>query len=179
MKRIVTFWEDPVDCVDEATIEFTDEEDFQKKIHAYADSLVQNGCAVSGMKWSDVEAFRLIIAGGRDFNNYEGLKKAVDALLATKTKTSNTEIQIVCGMAKGADTLGEQFAKERGYKVNYFPADWKKYGRRAGILRNEEMAKNADALVAFWDGETRGTKNMIETAQKYNLPVRIKRYRRR
>lgn len=116
--------------------------------------------------------FRLIIAGGRDFDNYEALEKAVDYLLSN----ISDEIVIVCGKARGADTLGERYAKEHGYKVLYFHADWDGLGRRAGIVRNEEMAQNADALVAFWDGESRGTKNMIETAQKYKLLVRVKRY---
>ncbi len=119
--------------------------------------------------------FRLIIAGGRDFDNYEALEKAVDYLLSN----ISDEIVIVCGKARGADTLGERYAKEHGYKVLYFPADWDGLGRRAGIVRNEEMAQNADALVAFWDGESRGTKNMIETAQKYKLLVRVKRYHKK
>jgi len=119
--------------------------------------------------------FRLIIAGGRDFDNYEALEKAVDYLLSNV----NDEIVIVCGKARGADTLGERYAKEHSYKVHYFPADWDRLGRRAGIVRNEEMAQNADALVAFWDGVSRGTKNMIETAQKYKLLVRVKRYHKR
>lgn len=119
--------------------------------------------------------FRLIIAGGRDFDNYEALKKSVDYLLSHV----NDEIVVVCGMAKGADTLGERYAKEHNYKVLYFPADWDRLGRRAGIVRNEEMAQNADALIAFWDGKSRGTKNMIETAQKYKLDVRVKRYHKR
>ena len=86
------------------------------------------------------------------------------------------KIVVVCGKAKGADTLGEQYAKERGYVVAYYPADWEKYGKRAGFIRNEQMAKNADALVAFWDGKSRGTKSMIELAQRYGLKIRIKRY---
>lgn len=116
--------------------------------------------------------FRVIIAGGRDFNNYDGLARSMDKLLANVTD----EIVIVCGMARGADSLGEKYAKERGYSVRYFPADWDTHGRAAGYIRNEEMAKNADALVAFWDGRSHGTKNMIEIAQKYRLAIRIKRY---
>lgn len=116
--------------------------------------------------------FRVIIAGGRDFNNYSGLSQAMDRLLANVSD----EIIIVCGKARGADTLGEQYAKERGYKVRYFPADWDTYGKQAGFIRNEEMAKNADALVAFWDGKSRGTKNMIDLGYKYKLNVRVKRY---
>lgn len=116
--------------------------------------------------------FRVIIAGGRDFNNYEGLAQVMDRLLANVTD----EIQIVCGMARGVDRLGERYAKERGYSIRYFEADWDEHGRAAGYIRNEEMAKNADALVAFWDGQSKGTHHMIETAQRYKLDVRVKRY---
>lgn len=116
--------------------------------------------------------FRVIIAGGRDFNNYEGLAQVMDRLLVNVTD----EIQIVCGMARGADRLGERYAKERGYSIRYFEADWDEHGRAAGYIRNEEMAKNADALVAFWDGQSKGTRHMIETAQRCKLDVRVKRY---
>lgn len=98
--------------------------------------------------------FRVIIAGGRDFNDYPLLEKTMDELLVN----IRDEIIIVSGTAKGADTLGERYAAQRGYSVRSFPADWKKYGKRAGFLRNEEMAKNADALVAFWNGKSRGGK---------------------
>ena len=119
--------------------------------------------------------FRVIVAGGRDFNNYNGLAASLDYLL----KNINDEIQIVCGMARGADRLGERYAKERGYKVIYFPADWDIDGRSAGFKRNVKMADYADALVAFWDGKSSGTKHMIETAQSKGLDVRVKRYKMR
>lgn len=121
--------------------------------------------------------FRIIIAGGRDFKDYYLLRSTMDKLLQNKLRKE--KIVIICGMAKGADMLGARYAKERGYHIRYFPADWDKYGKRAGIIRNEEMARNTDALAAFWDGESRGTKNMIETAQRYNLPVRIKLYNKK
>lgn len=116
--------------------------------------------------------FRVIIAGGRNFSDYKLLKATMDKLLVNITD----EITVVCGQAKGADTLGEQYVKEKGYAVAYYPADWKQYGKRAGYLRNEQMARNADALVAFWNGESRGTKSMIDLAKRYGLKVRIKRY---
>lgn len=116
--------------------------------------------------------FRVIIAGGRDFNDYELLERTIDKLLVNITD----DITVVCGMAHGADTLGEQYAKKRGFVVNYFPADWNKYGRSAGYRRNEQMAQNADALVAFWDGHSRGTKHMIDLANRYGLKVRIINY---
>lgn len=116
--------------------------------------------------------FRVIVAGSRDFTNYDGLSASLDYLL----KNINDEIVIVCGMARGADRLGEKYAKEHGYKVLYFPADWDIDGKSAGFIRNVKMAENADALVAFWDGKSVGTKHMIETAQNKGLAVRIKRY---
>jgi hypothetical protein len=57
-----------------------------------------------------------------------------------------------------------------------FPADWKTHGKAAGPIRNRQMAKNAEALIALWDGNSRGTKNMIETATKLGLKVYVKRY---
>lgn len=116
--------------------------------------------------------FRVIIAGGRNFQDYALLQQTMDQLLVNV----QDEIVVVCGKARGADTLGERYAQERGYSVHAFPADWAKHGRAAGVLRNEEMAKNADALVAFWDGQSRGTKNMIELGHRYQLKVRVKHY---
>lgn len=113
--------------------------------------------------------FRVIIAGGRDFQDYSLLQRAVDGFL----NGINDEIAIICGKAKGADTLGEQYANERGYAVHAYPADWHHYGKAAGFIRNKEMAQNADALVAFWDGHSRGTKNMIELAQRHQLKLRV------
>ena len=116
--------------------------------------------------------FRVIIAGGRDFCDYALLEQSMDRLL------SNIEdnIVVVCGMARGADSLGEQYAKARGFQVCYFPAEWDKYGKSAGYKRNEQMAQNADALVAFWDRQSRGTKHMINIANRYSLKVRVIRY---
>lgn len=119
------------------------------------------------------EVFRVIIAGGRDFSDYEMLLAQMDKLLV---RYKPQEIQIVCGEARGADTLGKRYAQERGIQVTSFPADWERYGKRAGYLRNAEMAENADALVAFWDGKSRGTANMIELARQRGLQIRIIRY---
>ncbi len=116
--------------------------------------------------------FKVIIAGGREFDDYPLLEKTMDNLLSNV----KVNIVVVCGMARGADSLGEKYAKSKGYQIDYFSADWKLYGKRAGYIRNEQMAKNADALVAFWDGQSRGTKHMIDLARKYNLKVRVKRY---
>ena len=106
------------------------------------------------------------------FDNYELLKDKLDKLL--KLRSSNCSI--VSGTARGADSLGEVYAKEKGYLLTKFPAQWDKFGKSAGYRRNEEMAKNADGLVAFWDGQSRGTKHMIDIAKAQGLAVRIINY---
>lgn len=90
---------------------------------------------------------------------------------------NKTNVEVVSGRAEGADKLGEQFANFMGYSIKYFPANWDEFGNAAGIIRNKEMAKYGDALIAFWDGESTGTKNMIEEAEKRNLKVKIKKYK--
>ena len=119
--------------------------------------------------------YRVIIAGTRDFSDYDLLKNYCDYMLSKKAE-SGEEIAILSGGASGADALGEQYAKERGYKILRYPAQWEKYGRQAGPMRNRQMADNADALIAYWDGKSRGTKNMIEEAKKRGLKVAIKQY---
>ena len=114
---------------------------------------------------------RVIIAGGRDFSDYERLSERVLHILSAQD-----QVTIVCGEARGADSLGKRLACEKGWKLLSFPADWDKYGKAAGYKRNEEMARNADALIAFWDGKSRGTKHMIDLAKKHNLQTRIVRY---
>ena len=114
--------------------------------------------------------FKLIIAGSRTFTDYQLLKRTLDKLLINKT-----DIEIVSGAARGADKLGERYAAEHGYKLTHFPADWSK-GKGAGFIRNNEMALYADALVAFWDGLSRGTAMMIELAKGKNLLVRVVRF---
>lgn len=114
---------------------------------------------------------RVIIAGGRDFTDYTLLKYTCQKLLPNKEV-----VEIVCGKARGADALGEKFAKEKDYHVKPFPANWDLYGKSAGYKRNEQMAQYADWLIAFWDGKSKGTKHMIDLAESYYLKVFIISY---
>ena len=116
--------------------------------------------------------FRVIIAGGRDFTDAKLLFEKMDFYL----RDIYDEIVIVCGMARGADMLGLQYATQHGYTVHKYPADWDTHGKSAGYKRNCQMAENADALVAFWDGQSKGTQHMIEYAKKCGLKVRVVRY---
>ncbi|MDC7251016.1 MAG: hypothetical protein PQJ49_13970, partial [Sphaerochaetaceae bacterium] len=86
------------------------------------------------------------------------------------------KITIVCGQARGADTLGEWYGKEKGYDIRYFPANWNLHGKKAGYLRNSEMADYADCLIAFWDGQSKGTEHMINLAKQKGLKIRIVNY---
>ena len=121
-----------------------------------------------------MKRFRLIVAGGRDFTNYLVAKKVLDSLL--RTKVTDHEIVIVCGKARGADALGERYAKDRGYLVDEHPAEWGKYGKSAGYRRNEKMAQRADACLAFWDQQSRGTKHMMDLSQQYGLTLKVYSY---
>ncbi|MDD4411986.1 MAG: DUF2493 domain-containing protein [Bacilli bacterium] len=116
--------------------------------------------------------FKVIIAGSRDFNNYNLLKEKCDYQL----QNIKEEIIIVSGTARGADKLGERYAKEKGYKIDPHPANWDFHGKSAGYIRNEEMAKCSDALIACWDGKSKGTKHMIDLANKYGLKVCIVKF---
>lgn len=113
---------------------------------------------------------KVIIAGGRDFNNYQYLCDVMDNLDIIIS-------EVVCGSARGADSLGEQWALNYNIPVKYFPADWDELGKYAGIARNQEMAEYADFLVAFWDGESHGTKNMILTMQQLEKHGKVVRYK--
>ncbi len=115
---------------------------------------------------------RLVVAGCRDYNNYQEAKSFIDSLIINVRK--NNEIVVVSGGCKGADMLGERYAKDNGFEIERHEADWDRYGRFAGPRRNEEMAEVADFVICFWDGKSRGTRSMIECANAKGKPLRIK-----
>lgn len=112
---------------------------------------------------------RWVIAGGRDYDDYDRLE-SVCRLLIRRGDT------VVSGCARGCDTLGEKFADRVGCAVDRYPAEWDKYGKSAGHIRNHQMSQNADGLIAFWDGKSRGTKNMIENAHRARLTTMVVYY---
>lgn len=118
--------------------------------------------------------YKVIIAGGRYFNNYELLQERCDNYLSDKIASHN--VTVISGHATGADALGERYAKEHCLNCEQHPADWNKHGCAAGPIRNAEMADIADALIAFWDGKSRGTASMIELAKSKGLKVAVVRY---
>lgn len=118
--------------------------------------------------------FRVIIAGSRGFTAFEDLCAYCDKVLARKAQEG--QIIILSGHCRGVDLMGEEYARRRGYAVEVRPAEWQRYGLAAGPKRNKEMAAAAHALIAIWDGQSRGTRNMIDEARAAGLPVRVYRY---
>lgn len=115
---------------------------------------------------------RVIVAGSRSFDDYELLKDKCDYYLSDAL-AKGYDIEIVSGTAKGADKLGENYALERGFKIAYFPADWKSYGKRGGYIRNQQMADYSDACICFWDGKSKGTKHMLDIAKGKHMATRV------
>ena len=113
--------------------------------------------------------YKWIVAGSRTFQNYK--------LLENKLNEIRDQIgEIVCGEAKGADTYGRIYAESKGIPIRSFPADWQTYGKAAGFMRNGEMAKYAHKAIVFWDGQSVGTKDMIERMEKLGKEMKIVYY---
>lgn len=119
--------------------------------------------------------FYCLVAGSRTITDYNYIKETLDYFLQNKT-----EITIVSGGARGVDSLAERYAKERNYGLKIFPANWDKYGKQAGYIRNDEMHKYISqfsdrGIVAFWDGKSKGTAHNFGLATKYDTPIKIVR----
>lgn len=109
---------------------------------------------------------KTIIAGSRNITDYNELLKAIENI--------DWEItEVISGGARGVDELGEWHATSNNIPLRIKPADWSRFGKAAGPIRNQEMAKIGDALIAVWDGESRGTAHMIETMRKKTDKVYI------
>ncbi len=116
---------------------------------------------------------RVVIAGCRDYTNYDEAKKYIDFCISNIRK--KYEIVIVSGCASGADALGEKYANENGLKIEKHPANWEKYGRSAGPRRNKQMAEVSDYVICFWDEKSKGTRSMIDYSIKLDKPIKIKK----
>ena len=106
------------------------------------------------------------IIGSRSFTDYERAEEFLSVLDLDITR-------IISGGAKGADAIAERYASEHGIPITVYPADWKRYGRGAGMIRNKLIIADADVVIAFWDGASKGTKNSIELAHKAGKQVAI------
>ena len=109
---------------------------------------------------------KVIIAGGRTIIEPSHIIYAIEQSCFSMT-------EVVCGEAAGVDTMGKRWAEWHGIPWASFPANWDRHGKGAGHIRNGEMAAYADALIAIWDGKSRGTANMIEQACAHDLYIHI------
>lgn len=124
---------------------------------------------------------RIIIAGGRDFHDYDLAKQSFIDFCSGLVKPDGSdfyydELTIISGMAVGADMIGVRLSKEFNTQLIKCPANWDRYGRGAGYIRNREMAYKGTHLLAFWDGKSKGTENMINEANKHTLFGRVIHY---
>ena len=111
---------------------------------------------------------RLAIVGSRSFDNYDLLVEKIDRLFGD----INVHV-VISGGAKGADSLAAKYAKDNWSNLIEYLPDWNKHGKSAGFIRNELIVKDCDWLLAFWDGESRGTKHSIDIARKLKKPTVI------
>lgn len=131
--------------------------------------LFMNMCEIKGileLVKDAIDKYRVIIAAGRDFADYELLKEKCDYYLQDRKN-----IVVVSSQASGSDALDKRYAQERGYCLDVYPADGETIVGADGFVSNSEMIGNADALIVFWDGVSREVKNMIETAWKCGLKL--------
>lgn len=110
---------------------------------------------------------KVVVAGSRTIVDYQ---LVCDEIAASKYNVT----ELVSGVAKGVDLLGEQWAIDRLIPVKRFAADWKKHDRAAGPIRNKEMAEYCDMAIVIWDGESKGTKNMIEQMKRLKKPCHVR-----
>lgn len=113
----------------------------------------------------------VVIGGYRNFENYKIFKSFVDSCL---NELESKEMTILSGRCKGVDLMCEQYAKEKGLLLELYPAEWKKYGKATGPIRNKQMVEKTDVVIAFVCERAKGTKNLILQAEKLGKSVFVK-----
>ena len=116
-----------------------------------------------------MERKRVVVAGCRYYNERDKFNTFVDETL----KIIGSDITILSGHCSGVDTMAEMYAEEHGMPVEIFKPDRKRYGRGGGPVRNKQMIESCDVVIAFWDGVSRGTRNLLDPAEKYNRRIFI------
>jgi hypothetical protein len=113
---------------------------------------------------------RIAVIGSRTITDYDLVEKTILEHL----KISEISL-VVSGGAKGADTLGELFAKKHNLETKILYPDWKKFGRSAGFIRNKDIINECDIVFAFWNGASRGTKNSLDIAERMHKKIILKK----
>ncbi len=129
-------------------------------MHCSYDNMMREGCCVE---------IRVVIGGCRYYTDYNVFCRCIDRYL----DGIKGQIIILSGHCSGVDTMAERYAEENGYAIEVYPAQWDRYGRAAGPKRNMEMVGCADKVVVFWDGVSKGTKNLIDCARKRNIDTEV------
>lgn len=117
---------------------------------------------------------KLIIAGGRDFTNETLARERLQAM--EEMGLFPNGVELICGMAKGADSVGCTIFRMADLTIHAFKPDWDGLGKRAGFVRNAEMGNVADMALIFWDGKSKGTKHMIDYMERMGKPVYLVEY---
>jgi YspA, cpYpsA-related SLOG family len=115
---------------------------------------------------------KTVIFGGREFNNYTLMKFIIEETNWYKTGLIT---HVISGGAGGADALGAKWAREQKLELSVMPAEWSKYGRAAGHLRNGLMADQAELAIGFWNGNSKGTLNMMTLCKNKGIPLLVYR----
>ena len=113
---------------------------------------------------------KLAIVGSRAFNNY---RLMADKLSYWEEINYCLITEVVSGGARGADSMGEMFARASNIPCKIFPAEWDKFGKSAGYKRNIDIVNYCDEVIAFWDGKSKGTKHTIDIATKAGKKVTV------
>lgn len=152
-------------------------EENQQPIECVRVTATKYGAVVADIRKPNQEktvSNNIIIAGGRDFHDKTLMINRIQEL--EKQGLISSTSTLICGMARGADLMARDIFKDAGLAVRDMPAEWDKLGKRAGYVRNEAMALIADLALVFWDGQSKGSKHMIETMDELKKPVYVVRY---
>lgn len=109
---------------------------------------------------------RIAVVGSRDYKNLEDVKEYIRSL--------PPETVVISGGARGVDRTAAKEAREQGLKVIEILPDWDKYGKSAGYRRNILIVEEAEKVVAFWDGKSKGTEHTVRIAMDEGKDVEIK-----
>lgn len=115
---------------------------------------------------------KIIVAGCRNYTDYDEAKNFINFCI--KDFKDKYSLCLLSGGCRGADLLGERFAIENNWQIKKYPAEWNKYGRAAGPIRNNKMVCDSDFIICFWDGKSKGTENLIKSAIKQGKSIKIK-----
>jgi len=107
---------------------------------------------------------KVAVIGSRTFNDYEEVKRTLSLINIT---------ELISGGAKGADSLGERYADENNIQKKIFLPDWERFGKAAGMIRNTDIIENAEFIIAFWNGTSKGTLDSMNKATKLNKKILI------